>query len=92
MKRGKLCPTQQKLMYPTKTAAIRAALSYSKRRGVPLRVYWHRECKSFHLTHLARGKVDIHAEEGGMTSLAAVLAEQEAQRRKADRKWWGDER
>lgn len=24
--------------------------------------------------------------------LAAVLAEQEAQRRKADRKWWGDER
>lgn len=45
-----LCPVQKKLCYPTKGAAIKAALSYSKKRGTPLRYFWHRECRSFHLT------------------------------------------
>lgn len=44
-----LCPAQGKQCYPTQTAAIRAALSYSKRRGTPLRVYRH-SCGSWHLT------------------------------------------
>lgn len=63
MKRGKRCPTQQKLMYPTKTAAIRAALSYSKRRGVPLRCYFHAACKSWHVTKTARRSVDTITQE-----------------------------
>jgi hypothetical protein len=45
-----LCKVQSKQSYPTRTAAIKAALSYSKRRGTPLRVYYHPECKAFHLT------------------------------------------
>lgn len=49
-----LCPVQKKQMYPTKGAVIRAALSYSKKRGTPLRYFWHRECKSYHLTSKAR--------------------------------------
>ena len=53
-----MCSVQNKQMYPSKAAAIRAALSYSKRRGHALRVYWHRECKGWHLT--SRPKVDIH--------------------------------
>ena len=53
-----MCEAQRKKAYPTKTAAIRAALSYSKRRGVALRVYWHAECRSYHLT--SRPKVDMH--------------------------------
>ena len=45
------CPAgPQKQCYPTTGAAIRAALSYSKRRGTPLRPYWHHQCKSWHLT------------------------------------------
>lgn len=50
----KMCPEQGKQMYPTKGAAIRAALSYSKRRGHALRYYYHRECQSYHLTSKAR--------------------------------------
>ena len=55
------CPTQQKQMYPSRAAAIRAALSYSKRRGHALRVYFHRDCKSFHLSSQARAVSDIHS-------------------------------
>ena len=55
------CPVQNKLIYPSKTAAIRAALSYSKRRGTPLRTYWHKACGGFHLTSKPRIDVDIHA-------------------------------
>lgn len=53
-----ICPVQNKQTYPSKGAAIRAALSYSKRRGTALRVYWHAGCKGFHLT--SSPKVDIH--------------------------------
>ena len=55
-----LCETQNKQCYPSKAAAIRAALSYSKRRGHALRVYFHRDCKSFHLSSQARASVDNH--------------------------------
>ena len=55
-----MCPIQRKKQYPTKTAAIRAALSYSRKRGVALRVYYHKGCGSFHVTRKA--KVDIHTE------------------------------
>ena len=60
-----MCDDQKKKMYPTKSAAIRAALSFSRKRGTPLRVYWHSECKSFHLSSQARfiaPRVDIHTE------------------------------
>ena len=46
----KHCAAQGKQCYPTKAAAIRAALSYSKKRGTPLRYYWHSECRSYHVT------------------------------------------
>ena len=55
-----LCPAQNKQMYPSKAAAIRAALSYSRKRGTALRVYWHKDCKSFHLSSKARTDLDIH--------------------------------
>lgn len=50
----KACRTQGKQCYPSKGAAIRAALSYSKRRGVALRVYRHGACGGFHLTRQQR--------------------------------------
>ena len=49
-----LCPAQQKQCYPTKGAAIRAALSYSRKRGTPLRYYWHGDCRSYHVTKNAK--------------------------------------
>ena len=49
-----MCPVQKKQCYPTKGAVIRAALSYSRKRGTPLRYFWHGECKSYHLTSKAR--------------------------------------
>lgn len=48
------CKTQGKQVYPTQRAAIRAALSYSRKRGTPLRVYRHGACGGFHLTRQAR--------------------------------------
>lgn len=45
-----MCPTQGKQSYPTRAAAIRAALSYSRKRGTALRPYFHHQCKSWHLT------------------------------------------
>lgn len=57
-KPAKLCPVQNKQSYPTKGAAISAALSYSRKRGTPLRVYWHHACQSYHLTR--RPRVDTH--------------------------------
>lgn len=48
------CPSQGKFMYPSQTRAIKVALASSRKRGVPLRVYFHRECKSWHLTRSAR--------------------------------------
>ena len=45
-----MCREQNKQSYPTKTAAIRAALSYSRKRGTPLRPHWHHQCKSWHLS------------------------------------------
>jgi hypothetical protein len=50
----KKCTAQAKQCYPTKGAAIRAALSYSKKRGTPLRYYYHRECQSYHVTKNAK--------------------------------------
>ena len=52
--------SQNKQMYPSRAAAIRAALSYSKRRGTPLRIYFHRECGKFHLSSQAKSSVDTH--------------------------------
>lgn len=49
-----MCPAQHKQCYPTKGAAIKAALSYSRKRGTALRYFWHHECKSYHLTSKAR--------------------------------------
>lgn len=54
------CQTQSKTCYPTKMAAIKAALSYSRKRGTPLRVYWHHQCKSWHLSHKKRFEFDTH--------------------------------
>ena len=48
-----MCPSQRKKCYPSRGAAIKAALSYSKKRGTPLRYFWHGECKSYHLTKRA---------------------------------------
>lgn len=49
--KNKLCPHgPAKQCYPSKGAAIRAALSYSKKRGTALRCYYHRECQSWHVT------------------------------------------
>lgn len=45
-----VCKTQGKIMYPSQTRAIKVALASSRKRGVPLRIYFHRECKSYHLT------------------------------------------
>lgn len=56
---AKLCKTQGKHMYPSQMAAIRAAISYSKSRGVALRVYRH-SCGSWHLTR--RPSIDTNNE------------------------------
>ena len=56
----KACPVQNKQQYPSQGAAIRAALSFSKKRGAPLRVYWHAPCKSYHLTRKSLRVVDTH--------------------------------
>lgn len=53
-KRYAKCPTQGKDMYPTQRVAIRVLLSCSRKRGQALRVYFHRDCKSYHLTSKAR--------------------------------------
>lgn len=45
-----ICKEQGKQCYPTKSAAIRACLSYSRKRGTPLRPYFHHACKSWHVT------------------------------------------
>lgn len=49
-----LCPGQNKQCYPTKSAAIRAALSYSRKRGTALRYYYHHQCQSYHVTKNAK--------------------------------------
>lgn len=53
-KRTPICGSSGKKMYPTQRVAIRVLLSCSKKRGTPLRVYFHKECKSFHLTSQVR--------------------------------------
>lgn len=50
----RLCPTQQKAMYPSQRVAIRVLLSASRKRGTALRTYFHHDCKSWHLTSKAR--------------------------------------
>ena len=60
MVKKKMCPAQQKTCYPTKTAAIRAALSYSRKRGTPLRIYYHAACGSHHVTKTRRWSVDTN--------------------------------
>jgi len=55
-----MCKDQGKKIYPSRTAAIRAALSYSRKRGTPLRTYWHKACGGYHLS--SKPKVDIHTE------------------------------
>lgn len=56
----RMCSVQQKTCYPSETAAIRAALAYSRKRGVALRHYRHGACGSWHLT--SRPKVDTNRE------------------------------
>lgn len=59
MKRFEMCPRHQKKSYPTRTAAIRAALRYSKARGTALRVYVDPACGRIHLTSkVKRGWTD----------------------------------
>jgi hypothetical protein len=53
------CPVQNKLIYPNRTAAIRAALSYSKKRGTPLRTYWHKACGGWHLSSKRKEEVGV---------------------------------
>jgi hypothetical protein len=48
-----MCPVQKKQGY-TQSAAIRAAISYSGRRGTPLRPYYHKACGKWHLTKTPR--------------------------------------
>lgn len=54
MSRLPLCRTQKKITYPSKTAAIGSAIRSSKRRGVPLRHYYHADCGGWHLTKQPR--------------------------------------
>lgn len=56
------CPSQHKRKYATRRLAIRVAIKSSQRRGVALRVYWHAECKSFHLTSKPRQQFDTNTE------------------------------
>ena len=44
------CKTHGKFMYPSQTRAIKVALASSRKRGAALRVYFHKDCHSFHLT------------------------------------------
>lgn len=46
----KTCAMHGKKIYPTRNAAIRAALRYSRSRGTALRVYADPACGSVHLT------------------------------------------
>jgi hypothetical protein len=50
----RLCKIHGKRMHPTQASAIRGALAASKKRGTPLRTYYDRECKSWHLTKLPK--------------------------------------
>lgn len=56
MKRGK-CPTSGKEQH-SQGSAIKAALSYSRKRGTALRYYRCPSCKSFHLTSKPRWELD----------------------------------
>lgn len=53
-KRSPTCKSSGKKMYPTQRVAIRVLLSCSKKRGTALRTYFHKDCKSWHLTHKVR--------------------------------------
>lgn len=44
------CKTHGKFMYPSQTRAIKVALASSRKRGVALRTYFHKDCRSWHLT------------------------------------------
>jgi hypothetical protein len=46
----RVCETHKKICYPSQTRAIRVALASSRKRGTPLRVYFHKACGSHHLT------------------------------------------
>lgn len=46
----RICPEHNKICYPTERHAIRSALASSRKRGTPLRVYFHAACRSHHLT------------------------------------------
>ena len=64
-KRAK-CPTHKKDCH-THGSAIRAAIDYSRKRGVPLRAYFHRACGTWHITKTTKfnsGVVDTHITEG----------------------------
>lgn len=53
------CDGSGKIKYPTQLAAIRSALRSSRRRGTPLRPYWHKVCQSYHLTSQPKNQLDI---------------------------------
>ena len=54
MSRLTRCGVQKKFCYPSKVAAINSAIRSSRKRGTALRVYWHADCKSYHLTSQPR--------------------------------------
>ena len=51
------CSYSKKDMH-TKGSAISAALRYSKKRGTPLRPYFHHQCRSWHLSSKPRWECD----------------------------------
>lgn len=64
MKTLPMCDSQHKKRYPSQAAAIRAALAYSKKRGVALRTYRHKGpkgCGGWHVTKKARFDFDTNA-------------------------------
>ena len=57
------CPTHKKDCH-THGSAIRAAIAYSRKRGTPLRPYWHKDCGAWHLSHKPRLGFDTHTGTG----------------------------
>ena len=56
------CPVSGKDQH-TQSSAIKAALSYSRKRGTALRFYRCPSCRCFHLTSKPKWQVDILTSE-----------------------------
>lgn len=57
----KQCPLHHKDCH-TQMGAIRAALRCSRKRGTPLRPYYHRACGAWHLTKRPRVDTNVGKE------------------------------